>query len=105
MGDKVFDQYFLLHFATAVIAYFWGVSLLDWMLIHTIFEVVENTEAGSKFIRDCVPIWPGGKRRPDVIMNTIMDTVSAMLGWLFAKWFDNIGVKYGWYYPHWDIKR
>ena len=61
MGKYLFDQYTYLHFATGIIAYFWGVDLVTWTVIHILFELVENTVVGMKIINDYMPFWPGGK--------------------------------------------
>ena len=52
MGLKLFDQYTYLHFSVGIIAYFWNVSLLNWIIIHTIFEVLENTQMAMDFINN-----------------------------------------------------
>ena len=46
MGLKLFDQYTYLHFAVGIIAYFFNISILSWFAIHSIFELVENTNIG-----------------------------------------------------------
>ena len=39
MGYQLFDKYTYLHFAMGIVAYFWNI-------LHTIFEIVENTQMG-----------------------------------------------------------
>jgi hypothetical protein len=39
MGFQFFDQYTYLHFAVGIIVYFWNISLLKWVIFHTVFEV------------------------------------------------------------------
>ena len=46
MGSQVFDQYTYLHFAVGIIVYFWGISLENWIIIHTLFEIIENMDMG-----------------------------------------------------------
>lgn len=101
MGIHLLDQYTLLHFAVGVLAYFWGISFLNTFIIHTIFELVENTQIGMKFINTYFEgIWPGGKFYPDSSINMVGDTIGIMMGWLVAYYLDWIGLKYGWYDPH-----
>jgi hypothetical protein len=89
MVKLLFDQYTLLHFATGVIFYFWDFSLLLFFVIHTIFEIVENTKYGIYFINKYLTFWPGGKLQPDGIINNIGDTIGALCGWYAANLLDN----------------
>ena len=50
MGLRIFDQYSLLHFAVGVLAYFWSFSFFAIILIHILFEFIENTPVGMNFI-------------------------------------------------------
>lgn len=95
----MFDQYSLLHFAAGVSAYFWGVKFGVWLLLHTIFEIYENTEFGMYITNTYIKMWPGGKPAADSLENTIGDTISAVMGWLIAYWLDRYGKKYKWYSP------
>ena len=88
MGQYFFDQYSLLHFATGIFAYFWGFGWLFTLLTHTLFELVENTEAGMRFINTYVPFWPGGKPKADSIPNQISDTIMTMIGWFISQTAD-----------------
>jgi hypothetical protein len=99
MGILLFDQYTYLHFAVGIIAYFWNVSLLKFLIIHTIFEIVENTDIGMWFINN-VTIWPGGKAYPDQIINRIGDTIGAVFGWYSAYCVDYTGSKNKWFPKH-----
>jgi hypothetical protein len=84
MGVAFTDQFSLLHFAVGVISRYWNISLLWLLVLHTLFEVVENTERGMMIINTYVPFWPGGKTHPDSIVNRIGDTVYSVLGWVVA---------------------
>ena len=53
------------------------------MILHTLFETVENTQFGMNFINKYITFWPGGKPTADSFINIIGDTVSAC-GWLSA---------------------
>lgn len=89
MGQRTFDQFSLLHFASGIIAYFWGLPLLWWLIIHVVFEYIENTKIGMNFINKYIPLWPGGKQNPDSFMNSMIgDNISAVAGWLLAAWVD-----------------
>ena len=50
MGNKFLDQYTYLHFATGIVAYFFGISIKNWIIIHILFEIIENTKFGMKMI-------------------------------------------------------
>ena len=50
MGTKIVDQFSLLHFAVGIVVYFWDISLLLWFVLHTMFELIENTPQGIYFI-------------------------------------------------------
>jgi len=99
MGNYFMDQYSLLHFASGIVAYFWNINLLTWIILHVIFEILENTTVGIKMINK-IKLWPGGKPEPDSLINSLGDNVFAILGWMMAYYVDNIGQKYNWYRPH-----
>ena len=91
MGNKFIDQYSLLHFAVGIVVYFWDISLLSWFVLHTIFELIENTQQGIYFINNYITWWPGEKPRPDSIINSIGDTIFSLLGWVIAYYTDQFG--------------
>lgn len=88
--SKVFtDQFSLLHFATGIVAYYIGLSLPVWFLLHAAFEIFEDTEFGVRIINKVFKnIWPGGgKRVPDSFVNSELgDNFYAVLGWIFS-WY------------------
>jgi hypothetical protein len=88
MGKYLIDQFSLLHFASGVMAYFWGIGFINWIIIHTFFEIFENTKQGVYFIDTYLTIWPGGKKSPDTLLNSIGDTIFAILGFIIAKYLD-----------------
>lgn len=90
MGKTFADQFSYLHLASGVSAYFLGLSLRQWMTLHIVFEIIENTPAGVKFLDTYVPFWPGGKRYPDALVNTLGDNVFAGAGWLSAWYIDHL---------------
>ena len=100
MGNRFVDQYTYLHYAVGIIIYFWNISLWKWVGIHTIFEICENTKYGIYFINQYITFWPGGKPKPDNIINIIGDSIGAIIGWLSAYYIDHIGNTYGLYDLH-----
>ena len=101
MGKYFFDQYSLLHYASGIVAYFWGISFKTWLIIHTLFEYIENTSFGIKFINTYLTFWPGGKPKADSVINSYVgDTIFAAIGWLCAYYLDKMGNKFGWYNMH-----
>ena len=88
MGYQYFDQYTYLHFATGIVVYFWNISLLNWVILHTIFEIFENTQMGMNIINQYIVFWPGGKPESDTSINSVGDTFGAVLGWLTAYYLD-----------------
>lgn len=97
MGAYLFDQYTYLHFATGIIAYYWGVNFIRWFIFHSIFEWLENTNLGIKLINNLFTFWPGGKPGPDNFINIIGDSIGSLIGWLTACWLDKYGSKHRWY--------
>jgi hypothetical protein len=96
MGTKIIDQYSLLHLATGIVAFFWNISFKWWMLIHVIFELIENTKTGMKLINKFA-YWPGGKPYADSSINMIGDNLFAAFGWLIAFGVNRISDKYNLY--------
>lgn len=104
MGTTLLDQYSYLHFAVGIVVYFWGISLENWFVIHSLFELSENTQIGMDIINTVFKgYWPGGKTHADSPINMLGDTIIGLLGWISAYFLDNLGRKYNWYDPH--IKR
>lgn len=85
MGKAWLDEYTPLHVAAGVIAYYWGVSLLNLTLLHIIFELVENSEKGMQMIRS-FPLWPGGKTHADSWKNQVSDILASVIGWMFSSY-------------------
>jgi hypothetical protein len=85
MGRVFTDKFSLLHFACGIIVYYWGMSFDAWFVIHGLFEILENTQTGMKYINQ-ISLWPGGKNEKDTVINSIGDQFYATLGWSCA-WF------------------
>jgi hypothetical protein len=100
MGNLVFDQFTYLHFAVGIILYFWNISLLNFLFLHTAFEFLENTQIGINIINKYLVFWPGGKPKSDSIINVLGDTFGAIIGWVSAYYLDNLGNKYKLYDLH-----
>lgn len=100
MGLNFIDQYSYLHFASGIIAYFFDISLLYWLIIHTVFEIMENTENGIFIINKYLTFWPGGKPYKDSFINSVGDTLFSILGWYSAYKLDILGSKYKFYEQH-----
>jgi len=100
MGNRLFDQYTYLHFAVGIIVYFWNISLINWFVLHSIFEFIENTNMGMNIINKYMVFWPGGKPKSDSIINSFGDTIGGITGWVSAYYLDKLGNKYGWYNLH-----
>lgn len=83
MGVRLVDEFTLLHVAAGIIAYYWGIGFWLLFVLHTVFELVENTAAGMRFIRR-IPFWPGGKSEADSWLNSAGDTLASAAGWLLA---------------------
>jgi len=94
MGIYLFDQYTYLHFATGIIAYFFNISLVSWFLLHSVFELIENTNIGINIINIYLKFWPGGKPYKDSFINSIGDTFGTIIGWLSAYILNKYGKKY-----------
>jgi len=94
MGLNIIDQFSYLHLASGIIAYYWGVTLKMWTIFHIIFELVENTPQGMKFINNYITMWPGGKPYSDSINNSLFDIIFGILGWISAYYIDQLHTKY-----------
>jgi len=102
MGLNFADQYSLLHFAVGVVVYFWNIPFVVALIIHTIFEFLENTAVGIQFINKYIIhpgyfSWPGGKNYPDSLLNMTGDTLFFSVGWLLSAYLDIVGMKNNWY--------
>lgn len=84
MGKHLFDRFTLLHFAVGVVMFYWGISFTDTLVLHTIFELLENTDMGMHFINKYIKQWPGGKPYADSPINMLGDTIGIALGWYLA---------------------
>lgn len=86
MGTEFTDKYSLLHFATGIIAYYWGVPIILWFVVHLLYEYLENTAPAMKIINK-IKMWPGGKDHADTTLNSVGDQFYGLLGWAFTHVF------------------
>lgn len=90
MGKTFFDKFSYLHFGVGLIVYYWGLSLVNWIIIHFLFEIIENTKYGIFFIDKYFTLWPGGKKFPDSYINIFSDNIFAIIGWVSSYIICNI---------------
>ena len=93
MGFRFMDQFSYLHFAVGIISYFWGINLKIAIIVHTIFEISENTSHGMHLINNYLPFWPGKKPTRDSYINILGDTFFFIIGWISAKLIDTYSIK------------
>lgn len=86
MGVYFTDKYSLLHFAMGISMRFFNMSFMTFLIIHTLFELIENTKPVMKFIDHYICFWPGGKKQRDSNLNMIGDTFYASIGFLVADY-------------------
>ena len=96
------DQFSLLHFSVGTIAYFWNIPFFIALIIHAIFEWIENTKFGMEIIKNWIINpglfkWPGGKYQADSSINILGDNVFFAIGWITAYILDILSDKYNWY--------
>lgn len=89
MGVYFTDQYSILHLASGIVAYFWGISFIVWFAVHAAFEFIENTSVGMRVIR-LIKIWPGGKSHADSLLNSTGDQFYSCIGWVLAHYYSKL---------------
>lgn len=83
MGEQFIDNYSLLHFVVGFIFYLLNIDLNISIILHLIFELVENSKNGINILKQ-IPIWPGGKSKADTVVNSTSDTLFFTLGWIIS---------------------
>lgn len=76
-NQEMFDPYSIAHAGSGVVARSLKLSLLETIVLHTIFEIVENNYL--KFHPTVKKIFPDPSK--DTLINSIGDTISIGLGW------------------------
>lgn len=89
MGVHFTDTFSLLHLASGIVAYYWGISFIAWFMAHALFELAENTRPGMRFIRQ-FKAWPGGKTHADSVLNSLGDQFYSCAGWGIAYYFTKL---------------
>lgn len=82
------DSYTYLHFGVGIILYYWGVRLKNLLIIHTLFEIIENTKFGMSIINIYFTKWPGGKPYSDSLINILGDSIGVIFGWLTSYYIN-----------------
>jgi hypothetical protein len=110
MGKYLLDVYSILHFTVGILWCYMGFDIISLLLIHTIFEIIENSKIGMYIINTYLKIWPGGKPSADTLINSISDISISLIGWILAdKYFRRnntalyssiLIVSYFWIFPH-----
>lgn len=110
MGKYLLDVYSILHFATGILWRYMGFDIISLLLLHTIFEILENSKIGMHIINTHFKIWPGGKPSTDTLINSISDISISLVGWILADkyfvqnntalYFSILIVCYFWIPPH-----
>lgn len=73
----ILDEWTFVHFAAGIVLSQTGFTALQTLVLHSITEAVENTEAGSNVLRSIG--WD--RSAMDSPVNIATDTISAMAGW------------------------
>ena len=88
MGKYILDIYSIIHFAVGILWRYMGFDIVSLFVLHTLFEIVENSKFGIHIINTYVKIWPGGKPAADTLINSIGDVSISLLGWILTdKYF------------------
>lgn len=94
MGKSIVDKYSILHFSVGMLWRYIGFDFISLLIIHIIFEIVENTKIGMLIINKYFKLWPGGKPQSDSKINSVSDIVVSLIGWILADKYiiySNIG--------------
>tara|TARA_B100001250_G_scaffold384421_1_gene379236 strand:+ start:284 stop:556 length:273 start_codon:yes stop_codon:yes gene_type:complete len=85
-NQTIFDPYSICHAGGGVVARSIKLSLFQTLVLHTIFEIVENKYL--KFHPKVKEIFPDPS--PDTLLNSIGDTISAALGWYLTDQYGGV---------------
>ena len=87
MGEYFTDNFSILHFASGIIFYYFGISFSTSFVAHLLFEAVENQEFAMNIISK-TGLWPGGKDTADSVINSLGDQFYFSVGWMLSKYLD-----------------
>ena len=85
-NQTIFDPYSLAHAGSGVVARSVKLSLLQTIVIHTVFEIVENNYL--KFHPTIKKIFPDPSK--DTLLNSIGDTISIAVGWYLTDQYGGL---------------
>jgi hypothetical protein len=86
MGDGFVDKYSMLHFMFGFLMNAFGMGFTLTFVLAILFEWIENTPTGVKFIDEHLSwFWPGGKLKPDSFINKVGDVFFVMMGWVISS--------------------
>ena len=85
-NQTIFDPYSLAHAGSGVVARSLKLSLLQTIVIHTVFEIVENNYL--KFHPTIKKIFPDPSK--DTLLNSIGDTISIAVGWYLTDQYGGL---------------
>ena len=96
--SKIIDRNTYLHFAAGIIAYYWGFTLIEWIVVHILLDIFQRTEIGKKVTKFFLRIWPeSGDLTPESYLNILGDSTFTILGWCSAYLLDKLLQKAGLY--------
>ena len=80
-NKALLDEWSFVHLSGGIIAAQTGLSLPQFLVLHTIFEVIENADQGSGWLSKIGLDRVSG----DSLLNVVGDTASAAAGWYLGK--------------------
>ena len=96
--SKIIDRNTYLHFAAGIIAYYWGFTLIDWLILHILLDLFQRTKLGKKVTKIFARIWPEpSDLSSETYLNVLGDSAFAVLGWVSAYLLDKFLQKIGMY--------
>lgn len=80
-NKALLDEWSIVHASGGIIAAQTGVTLPQFLVLHTIFEIVENADKGKGLLSKIGWDRKGG----DTFTNVLGDTISAAAGWYLGQ--------------------
>ena len=81
-NKALLDEWSIVHVSGGIVAAQTGITLPQFMVLHTLFELVENTDQGTGLLSKIG--WD--RKNGDTWANIAGDTLSAVAGWYLGKW-------------------
>lgn len=88
MGRDFIDRFSLLHFATGIVAQYWGTPLWLFILGHIAFEIFESTRFGMALFNR-LPFLKGLSGH-STWTNIVGDNLCAWAGWALASYVNDV---------------